>query len=505
MIGVATRVAPPPGLRRTDAAPRRGIDVAVGDPWAEGSDHTGERAASVVARRMAPESLHGLDEHVDGDFGVQEGGDPLAHVLRRHAAVRVADGLLERERDFADAAGGAADPLRAPRAPSPGFGVDRDLLEKQQHARREGSKHGLPHALDVLAHDPEMHDVRDRAAEEDRAEHARELARLRADVEGEEIPDEREQPDGRAARPELSRVHDDEGERAQDDDGEPGELRHQRGEDDRDGGGAEAEDEGEALLGEAWIADRRARHHRDLAADDGEEDGVAVRAAEGEKDQRRGGERDGGAQRGARREAAGVGGGEAIANGRDERSGLGLQGHRVVIRVSRAAARVGSAEPVQEDPVAHARRIGAPRRLEGEPLSIRRDGRVRRLVAVPVAPARHAHELGAVRREGELPEIDVPRVLPVRALIAARLDERPRAVGGHALHLVVLAGQLAIGRDLPRRDVEAHHVGLVVLAVAHVDQLAVVVAEVLRLEGAVGALRAQQLADVRQPRVPVAS
>src|SRR3954464_6702551 len=79
-------------------------------------------------------------------------------------------------------------------------------------------------------------------------------------------------------------------------------------------------------------------------------------------------------------------------------------------------------QAIQKDPVTNAGRIGAPGRLKGEAASVRRHGRIRRLVPVPVAPARHAHELGAVRREGELPQIDVPRILAVRTLIAARLD-----------------------------------------------------------------------------------
>ena len=85
-------------------------------------------------------------------------------------------------------------------------------------------------------------------------------------------------------------------------------------------------------------ADRRARHHRDLAADDGEEHGIAVRAAEREQEQRGRGERERRPQCSARREAAGIDGGEALAKVDERRSGLGGQRHCwVAFRVSRAA------------------------------------------------------------------------------------------------------------------------------------------------------------------------
>ena len=115
------------------------------------------------------------------------------------------------------------------------------------------------------------------------------------------------------------------------------------------------------------------------------------------------------------------------------RSGLGQQGHRVVLRVSRAAvASLSSAQPIEEDAVTHACRLVAPRRLKGDPLPSGQTARVRRLVPVPVAPARHAaRTLRCSARAASFHRSMCRQSWRSGALIAARLDQRPRAVGRH--------------------------------------------------------------------------
>src|ERR1051325_6430101 len=147
-------------------------------------------------------------------------------------------------------------------------------------------------------------------------------------------------------------------------------------------------------------------------------------------------------------------------------------------RAARRAVMRALGKRENKDPVAHTRRLVIARRLERHALAVARHHGVRRLVALVVSPMREADEVGAVGRQLQLPEVDVARVLAVRTLLAARLDERPRPVGRDPLHFVVLIGQLAIRRQFAGGEIDAHHVGIA-RAVAGVDELGVIVAEVL--------------------------
>ena len=109
--------------------------------------------------------------------------------------------------------------------------------------------------------------------------------------------------------------------------------------------------------------------------------------------------------------------------------GAGVDDHRHADALS--VRRVSSWHVQQVDAVADAGGVLAARRLEGDRLAVGADHRVRGLVAVVLAPVRHAHVLGGVRHQRQLPDVDVVRVL--RGLVPARLDERRACRPGRCL------------------------------------------------------------------------
>src|SRR5215470_491857 len=150
-------------------------------------------------------------------------------------------------------------------------------------------------------------------------------------------------------------------------------------------------------------------------------------------------------------------------------------------------------ELIKKDSVTDSGRLVIAGRLEGEPFAVGTDYRVRRLVAFVVSPMCHADVVRAVRLQFQLPDVDESRVLSLRpTLPAARLDERVFPVGKDAFNLVVLVGDFAVDRDLPGVEVNAKDVS-VTRAVADIDQLRVVVAEVLRFERALRGFGADDL------------
>ena len=78
----------------------------------------------------------------------------------------------------------------------------------------------------------------------------------------------------------------------------------------------------------------------------------------------------------------------------------------------------------QEDPVADPGGVGAARRLEGDPLPVRADHRVRGLVTLVVAPAGEADKIGAVGLQLQLPDIDIFGILAFWKIGRASCRER---------------------------------------------------------------------------------
>src|ERR1044071_735356 len=76
------------------------------------------------------------------------------------------------------------------------------------------------------------------------------------------------------------------------------------------------------------------------------------------------------------------------------------------------ASGVISSQRENEDTVPHARRLVVARRLERDPRGVIADHRIRRLVALVVTPAREPDEIGTVRLERQLPDVNEARVLP---------------------------------------------------------------------------------------------
>ena len=110
---------------------------------------------------------------------------------------------------------------------------------------------------------------------------------------------------------------------------------------------------------------------------------------------------------------------------------------------------------------------------------------------------RDTGEVLAVGLELQLPDVDVVGIL--LELISARFDKCVLAIGKDAFDLVVLSRKLPIYRRLSGIQIDAEDVGKW-RAIAGVDQLAVLLPEVLRLERAFRRLRADDFLFVRQLR-----
>src|SRR5260221_9450390 len=68
----------------------------------------------------------------------------------------------------------------------------------------------------------------------------------------------------------------------------------------------------------------------------------------------------------------------------------------------------GLPEPIHENAIADARRIGGPRRLEGHEPAVGGHDRVRRLASVVVVEVREAREVFPRAVQLQLPDVDVP-------------------------------------------------------------------------------------------------